>query len=134
MGCDIHLWCEVQDAAGKWSIVPSPDGSWYDNRSYRLFAQLADVRNHSRGDVPIAAPRGVPADASAEYMAEVADMGDYGHSHSYHTVAQLQAYDLAMLRDHQALDPGGFWEDTLPKLAALHKDPSKVRIVFFFDN
>ncbi len=41
----------------------------YEGRSYPLFAALADVRNHF-GIVPIATPRGMPKDASAEVIAE----------------------------------------------------------------
>jgi hypothetical protein len=110
MGCDIHLYVEKQ-VDGKWisadKFTRNEDGdlevqaSYYDGRSYDLFAILADVRNGSgfagvktgEGFNPIAAPRGMPEDASAEYKA-IADQWDGdGHSHSYFTLRELIDYD-----------------------------------------
>lgn len=73
----------------------------YSGRNYGLFAILADVRN-GRGFAgvkigeptkPIDEPRGVPEDASPEYVAEVETWGGDGHSHSWFTLAELMAYD-----------------------------------------
>ena len=66
---------------------------WYDGRNYALFAILADVRNDEGGYRPIAPPRGVPTDASPEYLAEVEAWEGDGHSHTYHTLAEILAYD-----------------------------------------
>jgi hypothetical protein len=73
----------------------------FDSRNYSLFAILADVRNGvgfagiDTGDriEPISEPRGVPEDASPEYKKLVEQWDCDGHSHSYHTLAQLKAYD-----------------------------------------
>lgn len=70
-------------------------------RNYRLFAMLADVRNGrgfagvDTGDEvePIAAPKGVPADASAEWLSDVERWDVDMHSHSYLTLAELDAYN-----------------------------------------
>jgi hypothetical protein len=112
MGCDIHLYAEKRDG-DKWTTldrwvkeyddvlsVPYKE-SFYHNRNYNLFSILADVRNGrgfagcktGEGFVPIAPPRGIPADACEEYKNEVALMDGDGHSHSWFTVAELMAYD-----------------------------------------
>ena len=68
MGTDIHIVVEIYKDHG-WhltDIVPSQD------RNYRAFAVLADVRNgygfagFSTGDavIPISEPRGLPDDMS----------------------------------------------------------------------
>lgn len=77
----------------------SPDP--LQSRNYRLFAMLADVRNGygfagtDTGDAvePISMPRGVPEDASPEWLREVEEWGPDLHSTSYFTLAELDAYD-----------------------------------------
>lgn len=74
---------------------------FYEGRNYNLFAILADVRNGrgfagvktGEGFRPIAAPRGLPADVSATVKARSDRWGGDGHSHSWFTVAELDAYD-----------------------------------------
>jgi hypothetical protein len=113
MGCDIHLTVEVKKNK-KWKHFEKTETLHYgvDNkhsyersifnpgRCYDLFAILADVRNGrgfagcktGEGFDPISDPRGVPKDASPEYKAAVKDAEGDGHSHSYHTLKQLQDY------------------------------------------
>jgi hypothetical protein len=77
----------------------------YDNRNYMLFAVLADVRNgYGFAGVkthepvkPLFADRGVPANASTEYKQIVAEWDCDGHSHTYATVAELQAVDWSSI-------------------------------------
>jgi hypothetical protein len=113
MGCDIHIAIEQFDTdTNKWVLHPSctveredPDPSDpedqgymtingpYHGRNYALFARLADVRNDS-GIEPISPPKGVPNDASTEYLEWVARWDMDGHSHSYLTLAELlDAFD-----------------------------------------
>lgn len=113
MGCDIHFYVEVKNTNGAWesahqlqtdedgyTSVPYPD-RFYTGRNYDLFAMLADVRNGrgfagidtGDGFKPIDKPRGVPSDASDVYKAEVKRWHGDGHSHSYFTLAEMQAYD-----------------------------------------
>lgn len=70
------------------------------DRNYDLFAMLADVRNGrgfagietGEGFLPICDPKGLPDDVS-EPVREASDRwGVDGHSHSWHTLADLQAY------------------------------------------
>jgi hypothetical protein len=80
--------------------------SWYPGRNYDAFAILADVRNGrgfagiktGDGFKPIADPRGVPKDATAEYTKAVEQYGGDGHSHSHHTLRQLQDFPWEDLR------------------------------------
>lgn len=120
MGCDIHMFCEVRNQEGKWIFQKdkfknryyrseSPINDWntektdepYQRRSYDLFAILADVRNGygfagiitGAGFIPISEPKGVPQDASQEYLDIVEGWGGDGHSHSYFTISEIEAFD-----------------------------------------
>lgn len=107
MGCDIHLYVEKRVdgkwvAADKWGPdkydesggrkVVDYDDRFYTGRSYGLFSILANVRNGA-GFKPIAMPRGLPKDVTPEVAAESESWDSDGHSHSWHTVADLLAYD-----------------------------------------
>jgi len=100
MGCDIHAFAERKRKNGKWVQIKGEFSHKYKDhteyrddldlgRNYELFAFLADVRN-SNNIVPIAQPKGVPADASLGYQAEVEYWGSDGHSHSYFTLKELK--------------------------------------------
>lgn len=102
---------EKEQAEGKqgfwtehWKRLEADGGklAWlYDDRNYRLFSILANVRNgfgfagSDTGDTltPIAMPRGLPLDVSEPVQVASFDWGDDGHSHSYFTLAELQNYD-----------------------------------------
>ncbi len=119
MGCDIHLAVEVQDAKGVWHSVdewgdkygdgyPTIMHPYYDDRNYNLFAILANVRNGygfggiptGDGFVPMAAPRGLPRDASIEVRAWSDRWGGDGHSHSWCTLRELLDYDWTQITSH----------------------------------
>lgn len=107
----------------------------YDNRNYRLFALLADVRNwDGSGITPIKQPKGVPKDASKVYLKEVERWDGDGHSHSYFTYKQLvDALEVATAIEGVRED----YLDLLHNLQGLYwgyKGVKEVRIVFFFDN
>lgn len=151
MGCDIHFYVETWDgtrwqSADKWTKSYdrcAEDVNWqdsyYDDRSYDLFAILAGVRNRA-GLKPIAPPRGLPANVDPRIKAASDDWAGDGHSHSWLTVSEIISYDWTQRHLNEM---GGdipyyrlaqeFWRDTMPRLLALGK-PEHVRIVFFFDN
>lgn len=133
MGCDIHLYVErrvegVWTPADMWkpSKHAEDEGrlsldyqdAFYHDRNYDLFAILADVRNGhgvagvttGLGFVPIAEPKGLPDDVSDVLKAESDYWDSDGHSHSWHTVADLMAYDWTQTTTHVA-EIGGydFW-------------------------
>ena len=111
MGTDIHIAAEFF-ADGRWHLA---DIRPTEDRNYRAFAILADVRNgygfagFSTGEVvvPISEPRGLPEDISPELREkierEVADVDDNQdedwfwlgeHSFSWVTLKELMDYDL----------------------------------------
>lgn len=107
MGCDIHPVVERRDPGGPWQVVPlSEEADRLEDRNYRLFAVLANVRNGfgfggvETGDVivPISKPRGLPKDfEQGKHDDEAADgkwLGD--HSHTWVTLAELHAYPWAI--------------------------------------
>lgn len=110
MGCDIHFYVETKQADGTWAAYGNfeeDDGyiyqedELYNGRNYDLFSILADVRNGygfagvdtGDGFTPIAQPKGVPDDASAIIKTIADNWACDGHSHSYFTLAELQAFD-----------------------------------------
>jgi hypothetical protein len=115
----------------------------YNRRSYVLFAILADVRNNWEIK-PIAPPKGNPKQASPEWYAEVGKWEGDGHSHSWYTLAELEAVDWTQkIVDGTKLLTwaecvGNFFTHTMPELAMIAKaaevSHDDIRIVFFFDN
>lgn len=123
MGCDIHWSVERRRDDGLWERC---EGAGYDERNYDLFAALANVRNCYERVTPIAEPRGMPHDVSPEVKAESDAWDPDGHSHSWHTLETLLAYDWEANRlEH--------FRRVLVEMAKLGP-PDRVRAVFFFDN
>lgn len=103
MGCDIHVCVEKRSSSTElWESYDSTDVEYVDaieiGRDYVLFSLLAGVRNHF-GFVPVAPPRGLPPDVSAEVANAANDeWGSDGHSHSWVTLAELEAANLQTQR------------------------------------
>lgn len=93
---------------------------YYEGRNYDLFAILANVRNGygfagvdtGDGFVPICEPKGLPDSDPETYERDGFTCSDYvkardwewsgaGHSHSWHTVADLLAYDWNQTTNHR---------------------------------
>ncbi len=91
MGCDIHVYAERKNAAGKWEQIELVQPI-LDDRSYSRFGFLANVRNYS-GIPPIAEPRGLPSDMSAAVTQECEDWKFDAHSSSYLLVSELLEFD-----------------------------------------
>lgn len=110
MGCDIHLFVEgkrsvkgeVKWVSGDYFSKNPYFGAFegepeykvthlYDDRDYRLFSILADVRNYT-GIIPIDGPRGVPEDSCQDIKEQYEYWGSDAHSASYFTLAELEAY------------------------------------------
>lgn len=134
MGCDIHIWAEVETENG-WEIcgeifnnayydpekpqIVCEDGYiWntplvdapYQGRCYYLFSILADVRNDG-STIPLAMPRGIPKDATEAYKKKVKDYGIDGHSHSYFTLEELLLYNWEEETQYTGLvDPKNYIE------------------------
>lgn len=117
MGTDIHIAVEVRNPEGGWTSAdeweseienegtPEQYTSWhipyekqiYTGRNYDLFAILANVRNGTGfagvktgdGFNVIADPRGLPEDCDER----IREWSDWGHSHSWLTLAEILAFD-----------------------------------------
>lgn len=113
MGCDIHSAAIDANGmpveGGKWSdgADANPDMEWMTGegepfgwRSYAVFGFLAGVRNYS-GVVPISLPRGLPVDIKVPHGEDFEYwLGD--HSHSWLSVAELEAFDYdALVEDRR---------------------------------
>lgn len=62
MGCSIHIITEIRKD-GKWQYVPETP-KHFENRNYKLFSLLADVRNNFA--IKGFTPKGLPDDISAK--------------------------------------------------------------------
>jgi hypothetical protein len=123
MGCDIHLYAEIQNgdewvSIDHWTADEDNAGrlrvdfedALYRNRNYELFALLANVRNlpdryHNSNKPnwvscdggervePLSAPRGLPDDMSNEVQAEAEFWGVNGHSHTWYALRELVTFD-----------------------------------------
>ncbi len=114
MASDIHLFVERWNgsrwvAADEWEVdtyrgrttYQLSSTPFYQERNNCLFAILANVRNGyaaggvdtGEGFVPIAMPRGLPADASPEICGHAAEKRERVSGHSWLSVSELLAYD-----------------------------------------
>lgn len=98
----------------------------FGDRSYNVFAMLANVRNGGfRGEPsrlqPLSEPRGIPNDISDEGREWMESFGVDGHSHSYFTLAELEAVDW----DGKTIDEWGvIKEDEFLRLRDAGTHPS----------
>ncbi len=135
MGCDIHLYVEAREngawvSKDKWTPDEPEEGEAprvrvdyhnriYSGRNYNLFAILANVRNGygfagcdtGDGFVPISDPKGLPHDVSDLVRAESDAWDSDGHSHSWHAVADLLAYDWTQTTKLRGWVNGPEWFD-----------------------
>jgi len=131
MGCDIHLFVEVNNN-GKWESVDewtendgyihvSYENRLYTDRNYSMFALLANVRNY-QGIKPICQPKGLPSDVSDEVKAYSESWGEDGHSHTYFTLKELLEIDW-----NETIKEAGYmdnkrWKKFSLSLKTLHPD------------
>jgi hypothetical protein len=154
MGCDIHAYAEVR-RDGRWECAQEV----FDCRDYGLFGWLANVRNYSAVP-PLAAPRGLPNDASTDVRKEAEGWDGDGHTHSWLSAAELLAFDYDATFENRRVTRvlesgvrhggctadvgegtvvsyreffGKCLTDTLDVLRRLG-EPDAVRVVFWFDN
>lgn len=137
MGCDIHLYGEVK-INGVWRHWSNPSVP----RNYKLFGRMAGVRDDSVE--PIAAPRGIPDDATFETRFDHDEFGD-GHTPSWLSGVEIDQLE----RDsHNSFGGQSFWNLCHHAIGYIfgngwnvQKYPrdypqgvEEARIVFWFDN
>ncbi len=136
MGSNMYVHVEVRDSSQRlpnWNYVP---GDFYDGRNSTIFALLAGVRNHE-GIQPLAAPRGLPEDATNEvkriYYAE-ADLQDpEDQVTTWFTLAELEE-KVDWERFIGVWHESDFSVRTMAKLRKLYEHNSEVRIIVWFDD
>lgn len=170
MGCDIHSLFERRNPDGTWESVldtnPTPDDlerhTWacadardmdlpdplmyktYWDRDYLVFALLAGVRNYW-GVTPIAPPkRGVPADASGEYLRLVEQWEGDGHNHTWVSLEEVfdNTWHTRTIKGDSHIPDGTTYLSLAVGFMALAWDvlqeqkvhPRDLRLVMFFDN
>jgi hypothetical protein len=139
MGCDIHLYVEVE-VDGKWHTYNHPNVK----RNYELFAKMAGVRNYAEIE-PIVAPRGFPTDASLVCRLDYENWGIDAHTASYLNEKEID--QLVSWCKEQVWGTKFFWFEyqfgflfgnSLYHLTEYKDDyPASiqaVRLVFWFDN
>lgn len=151
----IRLYIEYKDPNGKWVMdtekckrcneVDKKTANCYgyqkcngSNRIYPLFSILANVRIKYHGLNIISEPRGIPEDASREYIM-LANSNPGIHSHSYHTLKQLKEYDGRWDSSEDKIYNWGLYlrhclPSNLEELSQEHGGDDNVRIIFFFFN
>ena len=149
MGTDIYFYVEKREN-GQWILVKDITLDYLERRNYPFFAILANVRNpiyYEDGGPhhyePISLPKGVPKDASSEYLQieQKENLRYLGESFSYLTIQEILDYDWSQtFESHNPEYPGtltykfyveDFFEFDLPKLLE-HGNPENVRILFHF--
>lgn len=123
---NVYKWESFDD----WFFDDS-DETWvcfhfYEDRNYRLFAFLADVRNGGCIE-PLDDPRGIPQDASDAYLWACSSWEGDAHSHSWFLVSELLQVDKKVWKELSA-------ENFIEKIHSLGGEDEEIRICFFFDN
>lgn len=153
MGCDIHVYTEYKlhsdkYGSGKWINIDNWEceldflqvNSFYDDRSYLLFAMLADVRNENE-ITPIIKPRGLPSDMSWGTRYGMTSYDDDLHSYSHLKLSEIRKYLLGLGNDDLSVVMKNTLSDFIDKLAAhviekgyTVENEDSIRIVFGFDS
>lgn len=122
MGCDIHCYIEHQKN-NQWEYIKYLD----INRSYQLFAILANVRNFDNKIIPISPAKGLPKNISQTTKVKAEDWGRDAHSHSCLTLFEILNAKTSEQSDY-------LMKTIVPQLLKIDSDWHKTRIVFWFDN
>lgn len=163
MGADIHMMAEKRsrytDESKEWQPVLAAifessyyrDGEqlsdWnapytfqpYEDRNYRLFSVLANVRNGD-GLTPIAEPRGLPQDIHKFTDWYLEDVDPIDHSATWLTLEEVMAYPWTEIESdwpgHKTLaDDCAQFLGNMKNLQAYAKSENcDIRLVFGFDS
>jgi hypothetical protein len=144
MGVNIDGRVEIQNAffeqpeRNDWHAVI--DAGFILDRDYTMFGSMFGVRN-STSFAPVAANRGLPADASEDL--EALAIAEGNHSHTWITWNELQAvnwdevglvYGTDQISRRDALGPAGILLLEMMKPLVERYGGDCVRLVVWFDN
>lgn len=135
MGCDIHLYIEKRNKEGKWEPIDIPASLMPDDRHYKLFSFLADVRTEGVWELAgQVSGRGIPEDCSISQDL----LGDVGHNQTYAYLDEIihLPWEAAGLADCYFYI---FCEYILPRLIDdnnpdYHEEKRNIRIIIWFDS
>lgn len=128
MGCDIHLHIEAK-INGKWEHLSNP----LVERSYPLFAIMANIYNLENNIKPITNPRGLPIDISDETRRDYCEEMFFGESWlSDEEIPILQRRYADYMKKTWEYDNADAIKDSLQ---IEYPSPlGEIRLIFWFDN
>ena len=137
MGCDIHVFREVQRNNNQWACLEEmQDEDYipgiYIPRNYMLFGLLAEVRE----EVPLAFPyRGIPDDVSPEVKQESDYMGCDCHTPSWLELEEMKRKqtELLLSSEPHAQECLEYLQEFMASLT-WPDNAKNCRVVFWFDN
>jgi hypothetical protein len=139
MGCDIHLHTEVK-INGQWHHYSTPD----IDRTYALFAKMANVRNCHREIEPISEPKGLPDDMTFLTRFDRNNWEGDAHSDSWlniHEIKQLYEWletnkQMEWFKHYDQFGYcfGNLWTTLLEYPDDMAEGLEDVRFIFWFDN
>ncbi len=153
MGCDIHSAVEVFDSE-KWNWIKEIQFPSYGNRTtnepfdwrhYNMFCFLADVYCRSGEMEHLSSYRGLPKDLSLELQQDYGFnkdlwLGEFGHG--YLLLSEILNFDYNKNCPNKVMGKDVTYREMLgisffnniDIMKILVEDPTKIRIVFGFDN
>lgn len=128
MGCDIHAVFQKKTPEGCVDVR----SMWPQDRSYRLFGWLAEVRGDGP---PIVERRGLPDDFSLEHGEDHNGEWMGNHSHSWLLASEILEAPLPEIKpSEQVWGLGKIFHDFLREIRRLQALHGEVRMVFGFDS
>lgn len=133
MGCDIHAVVEYRDPRSsnayrrEWGSLIK---DFWEPRDYQLFGRLAGVRS---SEVPVAPPRGFPADASGDTRERFMYWIAYGHEPGDN---ECSPEDAKRYHERYGCPYWGEYKPygTVSSMQAVEAAGMEARLVFWFDN
>lgn len=139
MGCDVHIHSEIK-VGGKWLHYDQPRAQ----RNYTLFEKMAGVRGKEEN--AMAAPRGLPDDATETTRFDSEHWNGDGHSHSWLNAEEIRKLGDWYREEFKGRDPDSIWpkwdqwlfgncySDFMRYPDDRPKGVEDVRFIFWFDN
>jgi len=135
MGCDIHLIIEVKNNEGKWKSLEISQDLMPDDRDYRLFSFLCDVRSYDSWELAgRIAWRGIPKDCSSKAYFSDLDIHSCTYAH-LDEVLELPWKDALLGESYFFI----FFKYILPRLMKgrlylSYEEKRNIRVIIGFDN
>ena len=135
MGCDIHLHFEKKNKQGKWEKIDFTECLEPDDRHYRLFSFLADVRSDKSYSIQgVFKDRGFPEDSCIDQ--DFIDCCDHSRTYAYLDEILKAPWEKAGLEGCYFQI---FCEQIIPRLCSFcgilsKEEKENIRVIIGFDN